>query len=175
MQLLRAAETDALTNAYNKRSTEEKINDVLQEHPQEPGTFVIMDVDCFKYVNDRYGHAVGDKVLQQFGQILQAHFREGDIIGRIGGDEFVVFMRKTENKEGAVARIESLLRKMENLPFAEMNGENVTISVGISFAPEQGTGYLDLYKNADIALYKTKQSGRDGFNVYQEETREELK
>ena len=94
MQLLRAAETDALTNAYNKRSTEEKINDVLQEHPQEPGTFVIMDVDCFKYVNDRYGHAVGDKVLQQFGQILQAHFREGDIIGRIGGDEFVVFMRK---------------------------------------------------------------------------------
>ena len=61
MQLLRAAETDALTNAYNKRSTEEKINDVLQEHPQEPGTFVIMDVDCFKYVNDRYGHAVGDK------------------------------------------------------------------------------------------------------------------
>lgn len=77
MQLLRAAETDALTNAYNKRSTEEKINDVLQEHPQEPGTFVIMDVDCFKYVNDRYGHAVGDKVLQQFGQILQAHFREG--------------------------------------------------------------------------------------------------
>ena len=175
MQLLRAAETDALTNAYNKRSTEEKINDVLQEHPQEPGTFVIMDVDCFKYVNDRYGHAVGDKVLQQFGQIIQAHFREGDIIGRIGGDEFVVFMRKTENKEGAVARIESLLRKMENLPFAEMNGENVTISVGISFAPEQGTGYLDLYKNADIALYKTKQSGRDGFNVYQEETREEQK
>lgn len=175
MQLLRAAETDALTNAYNKRSTEEKINDVLQEHPQEPGTFVIMDVDHFKYVNDRYGHAVGDKVLQQFGQILQAHFREGDIIGRIGGDEFVVFMRKTENKEGAVARIESLLRKMENLPFAEMNGENVTISVGISFAPEHGTGYLDLYKNADTALYKTKQSGRDGFNVYQEETREEHK
>ena len=84
-------------------------------------------------------------------------------------------MRKTENKEGAVARIESLLRKMENLPFAEMNGENVTISVGISFAPEQGTGYLDLYKNADIALYKTKQSGRDGFNVYQEKTREEQK
>lgn len=175
MQLLRTAETDALTNAYNKRSTEEKINDVLQEHPQEPGTFVIMDVDRFKYVNDRYGHAVGDKVLQQFGQILQAHFREGDIIGRIGGDEFIVFMRKTENKEGAVARIEDLLQKMENLPFAEMNGENVTISVGISFAPEHGTGYLDLYKKADIALYKTKQSGRDGFNVYQEETREEQK
>lgn len=175
MQLLRAAETDALTSAYNKRSTEEKINDVLQEHPQEPGTFVIMDVDRFKYVNDRYGHAVGDKVLQQFGQILQAHFREGDIIGRIGGDEFVVFMRKTENKEGAVSRIESLLQKMENLPFTEMNGENVTISVGISFAPEHGTGYLDLYKNADTALYKTKQSGRDGFNVYQEEAREEQK
>ena len=171
-QLIQAAETDALTSAYNKRSTEERINDVLQEHPQEPGTFVIMDVDHFKEVNDRFGHITGDKVLQEFGEVLHEHFREEDIVGRIGGDEFVVFMRKTENREAAVSRIENLTQKMENLHFPEMSGECVTISVGISFAPEHGTGYLDLYKNADTALYKTKQNGRDGYNVYKEENRE---
>lgn len=171
-QLLQAAQTDALTSAYNKRSTEERINDVLQEHLQEPGTFVIMDVDHFKEVNDRFGHITGDKVLQEFGEVLHEHFREEDIVGRIGGDEFVVFMRKTENREAAVSRIENLTQKMENLHFPEMNGECVTISVVISFAPEHGTGYLDLYKNADTALYKTKQNGRDGYNVYKEENRE---
>ena len=84
-QLIQAAETDALTSAYNKRSTEERIHNVLQEHPQEPGTFVIMDVDHFKEVNDIYGHITGDKVLHKFGEVLHEHFREGDIVGRIGG------------------------------------------------------------------------------------------
>lgn len=168
-QLIQAAETDALTSAYNKRSTEERIHNVLQEHPQEPGTFVIMDVDHFKEVNDIYGHITGDKVLHKFGEVLHEHFREGDIVGRIGGDEFVVYMRKTDSREVAVSRIESLIKKVEELSFTEMNGKNITISAGMAFAPEHGTGYLDLYKNADTALYKTKQNGRDGYNIYEEE------
>ena len=170
-QLIQAAETDALTSAYNKRSTEERIHNVLQEHPQEPGTFVIMDVDHFKEVNDIYGHITGDKVLHKFGEVLHEHFREGDIVGRIGGDEFVVYMRKTDSREVAVSRIESLIKKVEELSFMEMNGKNITISAGMAFAPEHGTGYLDLYKNADTALYKTKQNGRDGYNIYEEEKR----
>ena len=170
-QLIQAAETDALTSAYNKRSTEERIHNVLQEHPQEPGTFVIMDVDHFKEVNDIYGHITGDKVLHKFGEVLYEHFREGDIVGRIGGDEFVVFMRKTDSREVAVSRIESLIKKVKELTFPEMNGKNITISAGMAFAPEHGTGYLDLYKNADTALYKTKQNGRDGYNIYEEEKR----
>jgi len=170
-QLIQAAETDALTSAYNKRSTEERIHNVLQEHPQEPGTFVIMDVDHFKEVNDIYGHITGDKVLHKFGEVLHEHFREGDIVGRIGGDEFVVYMRKTDSREVAVSRIESLIKKVEELSFTEMNGKNITISAGMAFTPEHGTGYLDLYKNADTALYKTKQNGRDGYNIYEEEKR----
>lgn len=170
-QLIQAAETDALTSAYNKRRTEERIHNVLQEHPQEPGTFVIMDVDHFKEVNDIYGHITGDKVLHKFGEVLHEHFREGDIVGRIGGDEFVVYMRKTDSREVAVSRIESLIKKVEELSFTEMNGKNITISAGMAFAPEHGTGYLDLYKNADTALYKTKQNGRDGYNIYEEEKR----
>ena len=170
-QLIQAAETDSLTSAYNKRSTEERIHNVLQEYPQEPGTFVIMDVDHFKEVNDTYGHITGDKVLHKFGEVLHEHFREGDIVGRIGGDEFVVYMRKTDSREVAVSRIESLIKKVEELSFPEMNGKNITISVGMAFAPDHGTGYFDLYKNADTALYKTKQNGRDGYNIYEEEKR----
>ena len=170
-QIIQAAETDALTSAYNKRSTEERIHNVLQKYPQEPGTFVIMDVDHFKKVNDTYGHITGDKVLHKFGEVLHEHFREGDIVGRIGGDEFVVYMRKTDSREVAVSRIESLIKKVEELSFPEMNGKNITISAGMAFAPDHGTGYLDLYKNADTALYKTKQNGRDGYNIYEEEKR----
>ena len=81
-------------------------------------------------------------------------------------------MRKTDSREAAVSRIESLIKKVEELSFTEMNGKNITISVGMAFAPDHGTGYLDLYKNADTALYKTKQNGRDGYNIYEEENRE---
>lgn len=123
-------------------STRRCFKEEMQEYPQEPGTFVIMDVDHFKEVNNRFGHMTGDKVLHRFGEILHEYFREGDIVGRISGDEFVIFMRKTENREVAVSRIKSLTQKMENQHFPEMNGECVTISVGISFAPEHGTGCL---------------------------------
>lgn len=127
---------------------------------------MIIDVDHFKEVNDRYGHIIGDEVLRNFGNLLREYFREGDVIGRIGGDEFVVLMRRVEQKESAVARIETLVKKMEGCRFAEMNGENVTISVGISFAPECGNSYMDLYKAADMALYETKQAGRNGYHIY---------
>ena len=165
-ELLRNAQTDGLTGAFNKRATESHIDKILTEMPQEKGTFIILDVDKFKEVNDQYGHAVGDKVLSELGKTLKNHFREGDIVGRIGGDEFVIYMRKTELKESAVARIQALLETVRNLSFEEMNGEHVTLSIGISFAPEHGNCYMDLYKNADTALYETKQNGRDGYHVY---------
>ena len=165
-ELLRSAQTDGLTGAFNKRATEFHINQVLEETPQEKGAFIILDVDKFKEVNDHYGHAVGDKVLSELGRLFRTHFRENDIVGRIGGDEFVIYMRKTESKEGAAARIRSLIESVKELSFEEMDGQHVTISVGIAFAPEHGNNYMDLYKNADTALYETKQQGRDGYHMY---------
>lgn len=167
--LLKSAQTDGLTGIYNKRSTEERINEIRDENPAEKGTFVILDVDKFKEVNDRYGHMAGDKVLSEFGRILKAHFREEDVVGRIGGDEFVVYIRRTENREIADIRIRELVSKVRQIHFPELKGGNVIISVGVCFAPEHGTCYMDLYKNADIALYETKQAGRDGYRMYQKE------
>lgn len=164
--LLQAAQIDGLTGAFNKRSTEERINDILWENPKETHMFAIMDLDRFKEVNDRYGHTIGDEVLKNFGNLLKEYFREEDVVGRIGGDEFVVLMRKIEHKESAVQRIENLIKKMETSCLAEMNGASVTISVGISFAPKCGNSYMDLYKAADTALYETKKAGRNGYHIY---------
>ena len=134
--------------------------------PDEKGTFVILDVDKFKDINDRYGHAVGDTVLHELAKTFFRHFRKDDIIGRIGGDEFVIYMRNIESKEIASARVKNLIENVRSLPFEEMNGNHVTISVGIAFVPEAGNCYMDLYKNADTALYETKQNGKDGYHVY---------
>ena len=165
-KLLRTAQLDGLTGAYNKRATEEHINEILTQMPNEKGTFVILDIDKFKEVNDQHGHAVGDTVLHELSKTFFRHFREDDIIGRIGGDEFVIYMRNTESKEIASARINKLIENVRNLPFEEMNGKYVTISVGIAFAPEDGSCYMDLYKNADTALYEAKHNGRDRYHVY---------
>ena len=168
-ELRRDAQTDGLTGVLNKRTTEALINEILEQRPHEKGTFIILDVDKFKEVNDHYGHAVGDIVLSTLGQTLRNYFRENDIIGRIGGDEFVIYMCKTESKERAVTRIRALADTIKNLSFAEMNGHHITISIGIAFAPEHGTCYMDLYKNADTALYETKQNGRDGYFLFQKQ------
>ena len=165
-ELIRTAELDGLTGAYNKRATEAYINKILTQMPDEKGTFVILDVDKFKDVNDRYGHAAGDTVLHELAKTFFRHFRKDDIIGRIGGDEFVIYMRNIESKEIASARVKNLIENVRSLPFEEMNGNHVTISVGIAFVPEAGNCYMDLYKNADTALYETKQNGRDGYHVY---------
>ena len=165
-ELLKDAQTDGLTGALNKRATEAYINEILEQMPQEKGTFIILDVDKFKEVNDQYGHAVGDIVLCELGKLLRRHFRGDDIVGRIGGDEFVIYMRKTESKESASTRIEKLLENIKLLSFVEMDHKHISISVGIAFAPEHGNCYMDLYKNADTALYETKQHGRDDYHIY---------
>ena len=168
-ELLKSAQTDGLTGTLNKRATETRINEILEHLPQEKGTFIILDVDKFKEVNDHYGHAVGDIVLSTLGQTFRNYFRENDVVGRIGGDEFIIYMRKTESREGSVARVQALAENIRKLSFTEMNGQHVTISIGIAFAPEHGTCYMDLYKNADTALYETKQNGRDGYSLFQKQ------
>ena len=97
-ELRHDAQTDGLTGVLNKRTAEALINEILEQRPHEKGTFIILDVDKFKEVNDHYGHAVGDIVLSTLGQTLRNYFRENDIIGRIGGDEFVIYMCKTERQ-----------------------------------------------------------------------------
>ena len=171
-ELVYTAQRDPLTGLYNKYYTEEFVNEILKE--QGPGhlhAFLIMDVDKFKSVNDVYGHAVGDTVLEGFGRLLKNHFREYDVVGRIGGDEFVVLMKNVGTKNVACARIEALIQKVHHNIYEEM-GKGITTSIGVVFAFEDGDCYMDLYKTADAVLYQKKRAGGDGFLVKEKKEEE---
>lgn len=167
-ELVHSAQIDGLTAVYNKEHTQPAIDHFLQmSHPDTLHAFLILDIDKFKDVNNTYGHAVGDKVLQRVGEFLKSQFRDGDIIGRIGGDEFVILMKQVSSKEAALARVQNMVERIRSIKHAEMDGKPITFSVGVAFSPEQGIRFDDLYRNADKALYQTKRGGRNNFSVYE--------
>lgn len=168
VKLLAVAQRDALTGLYNKDYTQKFIEQILREKSGIHG-FVILDVDYFKQVNDNYGHVVGDKVLQVLGSFLQSQFRDYDIVGRIGGDEFVILMCNLAEVSAVESKIKKLVERVREIRVKEMGDRELTISVGISIAPDHGSTFMELYRNADMALYKTKRGGKNGYSVYKQE------
>ena len=166
--LVRTAQIDGLTSLYNKQNTQPIIDAFLQQsRADEQHAFLILDIDKFKDVNDNYGHAAGDKILQNVGAFLKSQFRDNDIIGRIGGDEFVILMKDVYSKDAAVSRVKSMLENIRNIQQAAIDNHNITFSVGVAFSPDQGMRFEDLYHSADQALYQSKRNGRDSFTVYE--------
>lgn len=167
--LMKYANTDALTNLSNKVWTETQISEWLKNKTgemSETQVFLIMDIDYFKDINDQYGHAVGDEVLRQMGSCLKEVFGKEAIIGRIGGDEFVVFLKNMSELSGAEEKAIELLQQIKELKVSEMFSHPLTCSIGISCYPDHGKSYLELYKHADMALYETKEKGRNGYTIY---------
>lgn len=163
------ASRDGLTQLYNKAGTEQRIKEWLHSDRSKSGAvLMMMDVDYFKQINDTYGHAVGDRVLYKIGHLLKSSFRENDIVGRIGGDEFLIFMEGITSEEFAVRRMENLQQYLRELPIEELEEHTLTCSMGAAFMPKDGTTFGELYKHADEALYTTKRNGRDGFRIYHE-------
>ena len=165
VKILEAAQRDALTGLYNKDHTQKFIEQILQKE-SGPHGFVILDIDYFKSVNDSYGHLVGDKVLSMLGKFLESQFREDDIVGRIGGDEFVILMRNISDRDKAEQRIHNLLKNLPEMKIEEMDNRGITISVGVALAPDNGNSFIELYRHADQALYETKRVGRNGYSIY---------
>ena len=112
-ELLRCTQRDALTGLYNKDTTQRLIQNIVQEETGQHA-FIILDIDYFKSVNDNFGHIVGDKVLQMFGDFLKAQFREQDVIGRIGGDEFVALLYNIGSRENMESRIKDIQKRSES-------------------------------------------------------------
>lgn len=166
-QMKEIASRDGLTHLYNKVGTEQLIREWLYgENSKSGGVLLMIDVDYFKQINDTYGHAVGDRVLYKIGYLLKSSFREDDIVGRIGGDEFLIFMKGVTSEAFAIRRMESLQQYLRELPMEELKGHVLTCSMGAAFMPKDGTEFEELYKHADDALYMTKRNGRDGFSIY---------
>lgn len=169
------ASRDGLTQLYNKAGTEQRIKEWLHSDRSKAGAvLMMMDVDYFKQINDTYGHAVGDRVLYKVGHLLKSSFRENDIVGRIGGDEFLIFMEGITSEEFAVRRMENLQQYLRELPIEELEEHTLTCSMGAAFMPKDGTTFGELYKHADEALYTTKRNGREGFRIYHEVEEKEV-
>lgn len=165
-KLFEQMQSDPLTGLYNKAATEEMISE--QVKGAEPGSsyaFLILDIDNFKHVNDTLGHSAGDFVISQFAQNIQSHFREGDIVGRIGGDEFAVFIPFT-GMESLEKKVQQLVADLHTCITTEAGKCNVSASVGIAIYPGSGMDFETLYKNADLALYKTKKREKNGYTVF---------
>lgn len=168
-ELENKADTDLLTGLTNKLATERKIKDFMEQNPNSQSMLFILDVDNFKKINDTMGHAFGDEVLRSLGQQITAIFRATDIIGRVGGDEFMIFLKGVSDEEA----IRKEAKKVENFFRNFQAGEYVkyaaTASIGVAIYPQEGNDFETLYKAADQGLYKAKKRGKNQLAFYREE------
>lgn len=162
------AEIDQLTGLYNKAATENMVKSILLDPYTETCqyAFMIIDVDNFKGVNDHLGHLYGDMVLTQLSNALRALFRNNDIVGRVGGDEFFVMLLDFNNESVLNKKAAEVCKAFRRAYTCGEITVNISASVGISIFPEHGRQYETLFKHADVALYHTKAKGKDGFSIY---------
>lgn len=169
-ELEEKAEIDGLTTLYNKLATEKYIRHYLEnEGKNSRSVLFIVDIDDFKTINDTKGHAFGDIVISSIGRGLGSEFRATDIIGRIGGDEFLIFLKNIPNHEIEVKEAERLVNFFRELRPGEYVKTQVTASIGGAVYPDDAEDFETLYKAADEAAYRTKKSGKDGYSFYSEQ------
>ena len=182
IELKYKAERDSLTGLYNKGMTQNLIAEFIGTKTEysQSGALFIIDVDNFKTVNDRLGHTFGDVVLCELSEKLRRVFRSAanavqadqreDIIGRVGGDEFMVFVKGTGSSSILSAKAAQICKAFHNSYKANDGNEYwISASIGIAIFPENGKTFDELYKSADIALYLSKNKGKNAFIFYQGE------
>jgi diguanylate cyclase (GGDEF)-like protein len=158
---------DSLTGLFNRAAYEEKIPHLL--HQGKGITALLMiDLDDFKLVNDRYGHDAGDRLLKDMAQCIRNAVRKGDLTFRLGGDEFVVVLQDTtrEEAEKVADRLAEAIRQLAGRQQMEWSDASISISMGISLAPEHGEDPDILLKRADQALYMAKQEGKNRWRFF---------
>ena len=169
MELEEKADTDLLTGLYNKLATERKIKDYMADHPDTPGMMVLLDLDNFKKINDTKGHAFGDEVLRTLGMRLSPLFRSTDIVGRIGGDEFMVFIKGISDAEDVMKQSGKIVKFFRDFQVGDYVKYSATASIGVGLYPKEGTTFEELYKAADKALYISKNNGKNQVAFMDEE------
>ncbi|MBN7771824.1 EAL domain-containing protein [Clostridium aminobutyricum] len=159
------AERDSLTALYNRNAMENIVKAAMEEGQRGRAAFFMLDIDNFKELNDTYGHMYGDQVLKMVADKLKSTFRTNDIIARMGGDEFAVFIQHIPSDEFINSMAMELCRRLY-IKISEGNtSQNISCSLGIAFSPDNGADFLALYNNADMALYYAKGNGKNQYAV----------
>ena len=161
------AEYDVLTKLFNRVSFEKQVNRILAEAGKaDTAAFLMLDLDHFKEVNDTFGHDVGDSTLIDAANCLRKAFRGIDIVGRLGGDEFIVFVPGLKDRVFILDRVNQVLEVLRKEITDGEKTVHISASIGITFAPEEGDCFNALYRKADTALYHSKQNGRNQYTIY---------
>ena len=171
-ELADKADTDLLTELNNKIATERKIQEYIEENPDSQCLFFLFDIDNFKKINDTLGHAFGDEVLRSLGQQLRNEFRVSDIIGRTGGDEFILFLKNMNSDETLEKEAKRFADFFHHFKAGEYVKYSATASIGAAVYPRDAKDYHGLYKAADSALYEGKRRGKNRLVFYNKELEE---
>jgi len=175
-QLHYLAHYDVLTDTANRRLFEDRCHRAITSalRRNQKCALIGIDIDHFKRINDTLGHDAGDELLKEIAKRLQASVREEDTISRLGGDEFAVLLSQVNGAEGCEKVARSILEAIVR-PIHVPGGELViTSSIGITIAPDDGSSYEQLLKNADMAMYRAKRAGRNTLQFFSQEMNEEM-
>ncbi len=159
---------DTLTGLWNRTYTEETVSELLKQG--EGSALFMMDLDNFKSINDQYGHIAGDTCLKAFAAIICENVKERGIVCRIGGDEFLVFIKGKESRQNLEIIAASIISQMCAYFEREHFDTHSSVSVGIAEVPSDGNDFDSLYKAADKALYYVKQNGKNAYHFFADQS-----
>ncbi|HBT65794.1 MAG TPA: hypothetical protein DEB10_14140 [Ruminococcaceae bacterium] len=162
------AERDSLCKIYNHGATKSRVTRFLdsEEGQTNQHAMMVLDIDNFKSINDTYGHLYGDNLLTRISECMQDLFRSTDILGRVGGDEFLLFLKNISTPERAIRKAIEINHLSQTLDNAFETNMSVSVSIGIALYPSHGITFEDLYHNADKALYEAKKKGKNTYAMF---------
>ncbi len=165
------AHHDFLTNLPNRSMFTKKLNDAISKSKRHQSTMALffLDIDHFKSINDNLGHDVGDELLKQFANRIKKAIRDYDFAARLGGDEFVIFLEDLDDPQTAIHTAEKIIKTMSDKFKLKKTSLNITTSIGVSFNQGKDITSDELLKQADQALYRAKNGGRNQFNIFESE------
>ena len=168
-ELIVQAQTDPLTKTYNRETAKDMIVDYVSKNGSNSlNAFIILDIDDFRIFNNRFGHSYGDEVLIEISSVIKSVFRSSDIIGRLGGDEFTIFVKNIGSIEYLEKKISELVTTINNINLQGAKDVKISISVGSYILNKIKPSFQEMYCKADDALYQAKEKGRCQYVIYDE-------
>ncbi|MBQ0051171.1 MAG: GGDEF domain-containing protein [Treponema sp.] len=172
--LVEELQIDPLTHVYNKKTISSFAQKRFRDGTKENAAFVIVDLDHFKPVNDAYGHLAGDRILEKTGKLLKEIIGDNGLVGRYGGDEFVLILEGMDSENILRGILRSVVVNIKSALENEFTDIKVTASIGAAVYPANGRTLDELFKKADFCLYRAKDKGRDRYVFFRDDLHGEL-
>ena len=166
---LEKAATDGMTGLLNHTAAEKSIMGLLSKNREMSCAMLIVDIDDLKGINDSLGHMQGDRAICSVAELLRASFRSSDIVGRIGGDEFIVFLLNPPDEKKFAEILMRLMQSMPEIRVGNSNAHSVHISIGVAIGRAGEESFPSLFQKADAALYYVKWHGKAAFAIFRQD------